>query len=250
MNPKIIAHRGHSKKYPENTMIAFMKALEAGADGSECDLHLTKDKKIAIHHYYTLGHTDNGNGYIFEKDAHYLQSLDCGSWFSPEFKDERIPLLDTLLKELGGRAYFELELKDFGREFADAVLSTAKEYDQLNKVTFTSYQYPLLSYLKTQEPSARVGLIAQPIPEWMDIHIAHELIKSSLLENKIDVIHCPIDIYTEDFVANLRSMGVTPHGALCDTKEQLQKAQSLQLEEISTNELEQALTLFNKAKTS
>ena len=43
-----IAHRGFSGKYPENTLLAFQKGIEAGADGFEFDTHLTKDGEIII----------------------------------------------------------------------------------------------------------------------------------------------------------------------------------------------------------
>src|SRR3989344_2707538 len=129
MLPKIIAHRGHSSKYPENTLLAFKKAIGAGTDGFECDLHFTTDKKVVIHHYYTLGHTDNGNGYIFEKDSQYLRSLDCGSWFNSRFKNQKMPYLDELLTEFGSSTLYELELKDFGKEFADTVLHTVKKHN-------------------------------------------------------------------------------------------------------------------------
>ena len=36
---KVLAHRGFSGNYPENTMLAFRKAIEAGADGIELDIH-------------------------------------------------------------------------------------------------------------------------------------------------------------------------------------------------------------------
>ena len=91
MKPKVIAHRGHSRRYPENTIVAFKKATELGADGFECDVHFTRDKKIVVHHYYELGHTDNGEGYIFQKDAPYLRTLDCGSWFAEAFRNEHMP---------------------------------------------------------------------------------------------------------------------------------------------------------------
>ncbi|HQQ89618.1 MAG TPA: glycerophosphodiester phosphodiesterase family protein, partial [Oscillospiraceae bacterium] len=40
---KIFAHRGFSGEYPENTMPAFQKAIECGAEGIELDVHLTSD---------------------------------------------------------------------------------------------------------------------------------------------------------------------------------------------------------------
>ena len=47
---KIIAHRGFSSQYPENTMLAFRKAVEAGCDGIELDVHLSKDGEIGRAH--------------------------------------------------------------------------------------------------------------------------------------------------------------------------------------------------------
>lgn len=52
MKTKIIAHRGYSQKYPENTSISFQKAKELGADGVELDVHMTSDGILVIHHDY------------------------------------------------------------------------------------------------------------------------------------------------------------------------------------------------------
>ena len=43
---KIFAHRGYSGNYPENTMLAFKKAIECGVDGIELDVQLTKDGEV------------------------------------------------------------------------------------------------------------------------------------------------------------------------------------------------------------
>ena len=60
-----IAHRGFSGRYPENTNIAFAKALTEGyCDGIEVDVHMTKDKKIVIIHDSKLDRTTTGTGYI------------------------------------------------------------------------------------------------------------------------------------------------------------------------------------------
>lgn len=47
---KIFAHRGFSYKYPEMTRAAYQAAIEAGVDGFECDVRLTKDKKVICFH--------------------------------------------------------------------------------------------------------------------------------------------------------------------------------------------------------
>ena len=51
---KNFAHRGFSGKYPENTMLAFQKAVEIGADGAELDVQLTKDGEVVIIHDETI----------------------------------------------------------------------------------------------------------------------------------------------------------------------------------------------------
>ena len=48
--PQTIAHRGYKAKYPENTMGAFVGAVEAGADAIETDIHLSKDGVVVISH--------------------------------------------------------------------------------------------------------------------------------------------------------------------------------------------------------
>lgn len=238
---KLIAHRGHSKKYPENTMLAFRNAVEVGADGIEFDVHFTKDKKVIIHHFYYLGNTDNGEGRVFEKDTAFLRSLDAGSWFGKEFKGEKMPLLEEVLQEFGDKTIYEIELKGFGKEYIDSVLKLVQEHKLLNNVKFSSFQYPLLSYVKKQLPQATVGFIAPPIPDWMDEVIAREFIKSHLLLGEIDVIHAPVKIYDQNFVEELHSMGLKVHFGLCDTEEDLKKAVALGADELTTNDIELAV---------
>ena len=60
-----IAHRGFSGKYPENTLLAFQKGIEAGADGFEFDTHLTKDwGDLVIIHDERLDRTTNAQGFV------------------------------------------------------------------------------------------------------------------------------------------------------------------------------------------
>ena len=63
---KIFAHRGYSGNYPENTMLAFKKAIECGVDGIELDVQLTKDGEVVIIHDETIDRTTNGKGYVVD----------------------------------------------------------------------------------------------------------------------------------------------------------------------------------------
>ena len=79
--------------YPENTMIAFRKAIEADCDGIEMDVHLTRDGVPVVIHDEEVDRTTNGSGYVKDFTYEQLCNLDAGIKFSDEFKGEKIPTL-------------------------------------------------------------------------------------------------------------------------------------------------------------
>ena len=89
MTPQIIAHRGASYLAPENTLTAFKKAMEIGADGVEMDVQQTIDAGLVIHHDYMIDlHTDI-SGKIYDMTMGDLKELDFGSWKDAIFQDEK-----------------------------------------------------------------------------------------------------------------------------------------------------------------
>ena len=62
-----IAHRGFSAIAPENTMVAFQKALELNVDCVELDVHGTIDKKVVAIHDQTLNRTTNQKGFVNQR---------------------------------------------------------------------------------------------------------------------------------------------------------------------------------------
>ena len=95
--PWVVAHRGYSARYPENTASAFDAAISAGADMIELDVCITKDRVPVVIHDQTLERTTDGAGMVSEFNLSELKKLDAGSWFSPEFKGESIPTLEEIL---------------------------------------------------------------------------------------------------------------------------------------------------------
>ncbi|MBF1300107.1 MAG: glycerophosphodiester phosphodiesterase, partial [Parvimonas sp.] len=95
-----LAHRGFSGKYPENTKIAFLKAIEhSDCDGFETDVHMTKDKKLVIIHDDTVDRTcSNGSGFIKDLTSKELLQMEFGSHKGREFLGEKIIFLDELLQ--------------------------------------------------------------------------------------------------------------------------------------------------------
>ena len=96
---KIFAHRGFSGKYPENTMLAFKKAVEIGCDGIELDVHLTKDNVLVIIHDEDIKRTANGQGLVRDMTFEELRRFDYSAGFKGVYGFNEIPTL---------REYFEL----------------------------------------------------------------------------------------------------------------------------------------------
>ena len=96
--PFVIAHRGFSEKYPENTLEAINGALEAGADGVEIDARISKDGIIYCLHDDTLNRTTNGTGPARLKTIAELRELDAGSKFNPQFAGAKIALFEDVVK--------------------------------------------------------------------------------------------------------------------------------------------------------
>lgn len=98
-----IAHRGASGYAPENTMAAFEKALEMGADLLELDVQLSTDGHVVVIHDYTVERTTDGQGKVEDLTLEESRKLDAGAWYRPEFKGEVIPTLEEVLEHVGGR---------------------------------------------------------------------------------------------------------------------------------------------------
>lgn len=159
-----LAHRGASAYAPENTLAAFYRAIELGANGIETDLRRTRDGVILLLHDRELNRTTNGRGTPAKYTWSELESLDAGSWFGQEFMGERIVTLELFLYLFGRRnLLFALELKDANLEVA--TLELIERYGVGSKVTLTSFQYEHLVAVRKEDPSIKLGHLVSRIDE-------------------------------------------------------------------------------------
>ncbi|MCX6354765.1 MAG: glycerophosphodiester phosphodiesterase family protein [Candidatus Aureabacteria bacterium] len=106
-----VAHRGYSSLYPENTILAFEKAIEERCDMLELDVQLTADGEIVVFHDFTLERTTDGSGELGRKTLAELRELDAGSWRGVRFAGQRIPTLRELLDCVRRRVKLYIEIK-------------------------------------------------------------------------------------------------------------------------------------------
>ncbi|MFZ1122713.1 MAG: glycerophosphodiester phosphodiesterase [Candidatus Binataceae bacterium] len=80
--PRVIAHRGASGEYPENTLAAFRVAAEAGAPYFELDVHMTRDGVVVVSHDPELSRTCGLDAAIRDLTLAELKRADAGWGFT------------------------------------------------------------------------------------------------------------------------------------------------------------------------
>ncbi|GAB6928669.1 hypothetical protein JCM10914A_26520 [Paenibacillus sp. JCM 10914] len=147
----VAAHRGYKAAYPENTLLAFRKALELGVDMLEFDLRLSQDGEVVVIHDATLERTTSGSGEVRNHTLGELKTLDAGGWFAAEFEGLKIPTFAELCELL--KAYpdvlcnVEIKPSPDARETADLAIAILKRYEYLPRCVFTCFDAEVLTYI-------------------------------------------------------------------------------------------------------
>lgn len=118
--PLVFAHRGSSGAFAEHTRAAYLQALADGADGVECDVHLTRDQHVVLLHDANLDRTSDGTGPVADRTLHELRQLDFSSWKGVRIPEEygarseqflTLPELLDILRGAGRPVQLAIELK-------------------------------------------------------------------------------------------------------------------------------------------
>ena len=166
--PWFIAHRGYRASYPENTLIAFIAALDANVPMIELDVTLSKDRKLVVIHDATLERTTNGHGKVNNHTLKQLKKLDAGSWFNPNFAGEQIPELREVLDLTNGRTLVNIEIKPHSYESHPPTDSIEHQIVNLihsrsieDFVLISSFELKILRRLTGINHSPALGLISR-----------------------------------------------------------------------------------------
>ncbi len=152
---RVYAHRGDSQAYPENTLLAFRKALESGAYGIELDLHSTSDGTVVVIHDRSLERTTTGRGYVDEQPLAVIREFDAGS-------GERVPTFAEVLDLVGDRMHFDLEVKQPGIE--SEVLDVLARYPA-TRWAISSFDWGILDRIRQLAPKAELWPLAMRVDE-------------------------------------------------------------------------------------
>ncbi len=108
---EIVCHKGANKVAPENTYAAARQCIAWGVDYVEVDVNLSRDGVHYLLHGPSVEQTTNGRGNFCDLTSGEIDALDAGSWFHPDFAQERVPRLEPFLRWIKGQAKVFLDVK-------------------------------------------------------------------------------------------------------------------------------------------
>lgn len=195
--PRIVAHRGGGKRAPENTLAAIDVGARYGHTMIEFDAKLSQDGQIFLLHDDTLERTSNGWGVAGELTWNELLHVDAGSWFSREFKGEKLPLLADVAarcREHGMLANIEIKpTTGTGPLTGKAVALAARALWQgMTPPLLSSFEVDALEAAQAAAPELPRGLL---LDAWRDdwqaltrrlecvsIHLNHKLLDAARVD--------------------------------------------------------------------
>jgi glycerophosphoryl diester phosphodiesterase len=202
----IIGHRGMSAQAPENTLAGFRKAAQFGLSWVEFDTQRCASGEWVVFHDKNLDRTTNGTGLVIDTPYQILRTLDAGSWFHPQFKNERVP---TLQQTLSCLAYLKLhpniELKVFAQPLtveaiADflSVLENAWP-KELPPPLVSSFNLKSLKILRSLDNKLPLGYIVRD---------PTESALNAALEAGFDSLHCDNQNFSSAFLDKATSKSI------------------------------------------
>ncbi len=162
--PAVIAHRGASGFYPENTFAAFQAAVECGADFIELDVQMTKDGRLAVIHDADVDRTTNGTGKVADHTLAQLKALDAGSWKGQAFTGERIPSLEEVLMHFKDKIHLLIEVKHSTdhETTAKALQGILEEYEDIKtNIIIQSFDTDFLESFNKRMPHIPIGVLVR-----------------------------------------------------------------------------------------
>jgi glycerophosphoryl diester phosphodiesterase len=162
MKPLIWAHRGASGCMPENTLPAFKKAIEMGADGVELDIQLTRDGEIVVCHDETIDRTSNGTGFLKDYTLAQLRRFNFNKTH-PEVEHADIPTMKEVFELIRPTSLtINIELKTgvfFYEGIEEKIVHLTHEMGMADRVIYSSFNHYSILRIQQLDPQARTAFL-------------------------------------------------------------------------------------------
>jgi len=243
---EITAHRGITDIYPENTMPAFERAIELGADAVELDVLLTSDRIPVVFHYFYLSHGTTASGTIFEYTFEELRKiLVIGKNGQDRFQ---IPTLSEVIEAIGGKIDLEIEIKGPEPESAKIIADVLSTHRDLwNAIEVTSFEPLLLREFQKACPAIPTDLLFPRSEDWMKLDVVAYLAGHRSRLAGARAVHLHPAQLSRRVLEQVRKYGIEIHAWDVNDEQSLKTAAELEISRICTDHF-QFVQAFRQAK--
>ena len=200
----VIAHRGVSGSYPENTLSAFQAAIDIRAEMVELDISTSKDGIPVTVHDRTVDRTTDFEGGVQSFSLEELKRMEVGAWFSEEFRGEEFPTLKNSLELMKDKIAVNIEIKteavsdETEGGVVDKALQVVKDLDMTSSVIFSSFDYRVMEQLNVLDPKMAKALLYEASQ-------SAELLPSELVQKyKVDIFNCSYKQLSKEWINDLQ----------------------------------------------
>ncbi len=226
----VIAHRGASRAEPENTIAAFRRAVEMGAEGIELDVRRTVDDALVVHHDAVLD-----DGRVIRHTA------------STELPDH-VPSLSAALDACAG-AFVNVEIKNSPSEpdfdpsdwvaHRTVIELGARGADQ--RWLVSSFRLATVDTVRRLAPGVRTA--------WLVVGAGPEQLTATVAARHV-AIHPYVDALDADVVRAAHAAGLAVNTWTCDDPERMRQLIAWGIDGICTNVPDVALAVRHEALRS
>ncbi|MHA1488431.1 MAG: glycerophosphodiester phosphodiesterase [Promethearchaeota archaeon] len=232
----IMGHRGANSIAPENTLKAFQKAIELGADYVEFDVYESKDGELVIMHDEDTLRTTGQKGLIKNMSLKELKALDCG-------EGEQIPTLQELINLAKGKIGLNCEVKAEG--IVNKIIKVFREADIIDSTMISSFLHDELLKAQKIEPKLRIASL-EPTGEGGPIDWARKkTMLQFVIKNNFFAINPLYTLVNQKFVDLAKQGGVKVFPWTVDSKIGMKKLIKMGVDGIITNDISRAKELIN-----
>ncbi|WP_310560506.1 glycerophosphodiester phosphodiesterase family protein [Flavobacterium sp.] len=214
-----IGHRGAKGHEPENTLIAFQKAIDLGCHGIEIDVHLSLDKEIIVIHDEKIDRTTNGKGFVNQMTLSELRSFRIDG-------KHQIPTLEEVIDMVNNTAFINIELKSY--ETVEKVIELIEKYVETKNMNYrnfiiSSFDWNALQQVRFLNDNIQIGVLTAT-----DLDLGFSFAKFI----KAKTINPYFHLLNQENVTKIQNKGIEIHTWTVNEIEDIQKMKALNVDAI------------------
>jgi glycerophosphoryl diester phosphodiesterase len=231
----IIAHRGASAYYPENTIISFKGAMNMAADMVELDVQLTSDGEVVVFHDKKISRCTSGRGRIADYPLAKLKKLDAGSWFDKKFQGERIPTLLEVLGLCKNKIAVNIEIKaeavkdTISGGIEEKCLDIVEKTGMRRHVVFSSFDARAIGHLRHMDGKIPAAVLFEKK------HDVSQLPSAIVFALDADAFNCSRRELNKAWLADLNAHGIPVNVYTINDEKNMRRLLALGVDGIFTN---------------